>query len=65
MNAKALQNIIIVGGGTAGWMTATALTHMFGEISNITLIESDDIGIIGDEPMHPMHRGNAIGCIFI
>lgn len=47
MNAKALQNIIIVGGGTAGWMTATALTHMFGEISNITLIESDDIGIIG------------------
>ncbi len=47
MNAKALQNIIIVGGGTAGWMTASAMTQMFGEISNVTLIESDEIGIIG------------------
>jgi len=40
--------ILIVGGGTAGWMTAVLLAKEWGErASEICLLESSDIGIIG------------------
>lgn len=42
-----VERIIIVGGGTAGWMTATALAKIFGRHVSIKLIESDAIGIVG------------------
>lgn len=45
------QNIVIVGGGTAGWLTAAYLAKAFNLSANphlsITLLESPDIGIIG------------------
>ena len=41
-----LKTITIVGGGTAGWMTAGLLSHLFRSYE-IRLIESDEIGIIG------------------
>ncbi len=41
------KSILIVGGGTAGWMAATSFLAAWGENTQITLIESDDIGIIG------------------
>jgi tryptophan halogenase len=41
-----VKNIIIVGGGTSGWITALYAQKIFPE-ENITLIESDDIGILG------------------
>ncbi|MEX2495777.1 MAG: tryptophan halogenase family protein [Woeseia sp.] len=46
--AKPPKNIVIVGGGSAGWMTATAFLRTLGQAgSKITLIESGNIPTIG------------------
>jgi tryptophan halogenase len=41
------KRITIVGGGTAGWLTALHINKLFKGDANITLIESSDIGILG------------------
>ena len=41
-----MKNIVVVGGGTAGWLTALYAKRIFPD-DNITLIESAEIGILG------------------
>ena len=47
MQNNKVKEVVIVGGGTAGWITASLLSKILGKAINITLIESDKIGIIG------------------
>ncbi|MFY7867326.1 tryptophan halogenase family protein [Roseateles sp.] len=48
MNSIPLQHLVIVGGGTAGWMSANLLAQQWGQRGlRITLLESSEIGIIG------------------
>ncbi|MES2150534.1 MAG: tryptophan halogenase family protein [Pseudomonadota bacterium] len=47
-----IKSILVVGGGTSGWMTAAYLNHVLGNAEgqapvSITVVESEDIGIIG------------------
>lgn len=42
-----LRSVLIVGGGTAGWMTATYLKATFGDRVEVTLVESERVGRIG------------------
>ncbi|MDZ4350573.1 MAG: tryptophan halogenase family protein [Xanthomonadaceae bacterium] len=44
---KRVRKVIIVGGGTAGWMAAAALVKSFGRSIEIELIESDAISTVG------------------
>lgn len=41
------MNIIIVGGGTAGWLAALMISKIQKDLHNITIIDSSAIGIIG------------------
>lgn len=65
---KPIKSILIVGGGTAGWLTASFLARALGTASHeavrITLVESSEIGIIGvGEGTFPSIKGTlaAIG----
>ena len=42
-----INKVLIVGGGTAGWMTAAFLSQALGKACRLQLIESDEISTIG------------------
>lgn len=61
MQNKNIKKIVIVGGGTSGWMSAAAIAQVLrGGYSEITLVESDEIGSVGvgEATVPPMHIFN-------
>ncbi|MFC4293235.1 tryptophan halogenase family protein [Sphingorhabdus arenilitoris] len=44
---RAIKKILIIGGGTAGWMAASAIARTLGRSAKITLVESEEIGTVG------------------
>jgi tryptophan 7-halogenase len=58
-----ISNLIIAGGGTAGWMTAAALSRLHANgVTKITLVESEEIGTIGvgEATIPPIKAFNAM-----
>lgn len=47
MMNKAVRNVVIVGGGTAGWISAAVIKRLIGAGVNVTLVESEEIGTVG------------------
>ena len=47
MDDIALRKVIILGGGTAGWVAAAALSRVFQRRLEITVIESPEVPIVG------------------
>ena len=62
MDDRRVRRVVIVGGGTAGWMAAAAINKIFGERLTVTLVESDEIGIVGvgEATIPPIRAFNAM-----
>ncbi|NGM50975.1 tryptophan 7-halogenase [Caulobacter sp. 602-2] len=57
-----IKSIAVVGGGSAGWMSAAFLSAMLGPGTAITLVESDEIGTVGvgEATIPPIRQFNAM-----
>lgn len=42
-----IKSVVVLGGGSAGWMAAAALATYLGKQASIRLVESEEIGIVG------------------
>lgn len=47
MGEQGLRKLVIVGGGTAGWIAAAAFSRLIGPRLSIELVESEAIGTVG------------------
>ena len=57
-----IKKVVIVGGGTAGWMSASLLKRVYADQLDIELVESKDIGIIGvgEATIPPIQLANSV-----
>lgn len=58
---KAVKNVVILGGGTAGWFAASLISKVLGNGLRIQLVESEEIGIVGvgEATIPPIQNFNA------
>lgn len=47
MTAATKTRVVVAGGGTAGWLSAYSLVTRLGNLLDITLVESEQIGTVG------------------
>ncbi len=47
MDDLAIKRVVVLGGGTAGWIAAAALSRVFRRRLDITVVESPDVPIVG------------------
>ncbi|MDG6079267.1 tryptophan 7-halogenase [Erythrobacter litoralis] len=62
-NSRRIERVVVVGGGTAGWMAAAALSRFFADgTRRITVVESDAIGTVGvgEATIPPIRNFNAM-----
>lgn len=61
MNKK-IQKVVVLGGGTAGWMSAALLKSLLGSVIDIELVESDVIGTVGvgEATIPPIRQFNQV-----
>ena len=49
--SEVVKRVVVMGGGTSGWMSACYLERLLARLqipdATVTLVESEDIGIIG------------------
>ena len=58
--ADFVRKVLIVGGGSAGWMAAAMLSRVLGPATEIELVESEDVGIVGvgEATIPPLRKFN-------
>jgi len=59
-DSERIRKVLVVGGGSSGWMAATMLTRALSRHVEVQLVESDAIGIVGvgEATIPPMQQFN-------